>query len=426
MKNALEILGATNYKKLEDIEILYLTLKLKNKILNTDSIEDIKIKSEKQTELDNAFEIIKRDFNKIESHNIKELKNISLDFSDIDSEVINEANKIKIYQLVKNKIIKMQLRPNSVNFPDISNINFLKILDNIRVEGFFWSKNHINQIVKSNYNFYIDKKLNIIKTEFSENIINFNSKKQEKNNFSRLTNTRKIKKNKIPYYIVIILIIIIANIYSSKNSTDYNYVPQSVSTVDIIQNNRLLSLKQSMDFDNSNVRKLYTKLAGDSPGPFNIGQVLSIHYYLSKNWKYVNDPKGSEYFAKASESIENNLVGDCDDFAILMATCIKGIGGRSRITFASNNNSGHAYTEVYIGKDKNEATKIINDLMELETGLFNISSQKTTHYRVDQSTGEYWLNLDYSSNFPGGEYYKSTSEVVFDIENNRFYSNTTK
>ena len=49
-----------------------------------------------------------------------------------------------------------------------------------------------------------------------------------------------------------------------------------------------------------------------------------ITYFL--NWVYVNDPAGTDYYAKASESLRL-LRGDCDDYAILMASLIESIGG---------------------------------------------------------------------------------------------------
>jgi hypothetical protein len=52
-----------------------------------------------------------------------------------------------------------------------------------------------------------------------------------------------------------------------------------------------------------------------------------------------------EYLAKALETIESELTGDCDDFATLIATFILSIGGEIRVTIASGPDGGHAYTE---------------------------------------------------------------------------------
>ena len=72
------------------------------------------------------------------------------------------------------------------------------------------------------------------------------------------------------------------------------------------------------------------------------------------NWKYVNDPKGFEYFSPASETIKLKLSGDCDDFAIVMAATLQAIGANTRVVMAYGEKSGHAYAEVNMGEGFNE------------------------------------------------------------------------
>ncbi len=87
----------------------------------------------------------------------------------------------------------------------------------------------------------------------------------------------------------------------------------------------------------------------DSPGPGGptINQICSIYSYLKngdyppiKGWIYVNDPRGSDYFNYANESVsigdrsDCTGAGDCDDFAILMASLVESIGGTTRIILA--------------------------------------------------------------------------------------------
>ena len=92
-------------------------------------------------------------------------------------------------------------------------------------------------------------------------------------------------------------------------------------------NLNLKMLDEACDYLCPYTKQFANSLAGKSPGPFNAGQICEIFDYCFKNWKYVNDPTGAEYVASASESIEGNLAGDCDDFAILIASCIMAIGG---------------------------------------------------------------------------------------------------
>src|SRR5690606_1116605 len=59
-------------------------------------------------------------------------------------------------------------------------------------------------------------------------------------------------------------------------------------------------------------------------------QCFAVFKEIQSNWNYVNDPKGREYIASASESLQH-FSGDCDDHAILMAATIRAIGGTPRL-----------------------------------------------------------------------------------------------
>src|SRR6188474_492453 len=125
-------------------------------------------------------------------------------------------------------------------------------------------------------------------------------------------------------------------------------------------------------------------------------QCFAVFKKINRNWNYVNDPVGKEYFAKASESVKF-LAGDCDDHAIMMAAAVKSIGGRAR--FIST--TGHLYPEMMIG-DKFDLPKIEHLIKDL---LFQIESKdQSLHYHTDPD-GKIWLNLDYTAAYPGGRYY---------------------
>jgi len=117
---------------------------------------------------------------------------------------------------------------------------------------------------------------------------------------------------------------------------------------------------------------------------------------INRNWNYVNDPVGKEYFAKASESVKF-LAGDCDDHAIMMVAALRSIGGTAR--FVST--TGHLYPEMLIG-DKFDLVKIEYLIKE---ALFPIESKDMSlHYHTDKD-GRIWLNLDYTAAYPGGRFY---------------------
>lgn len=124
-------------------------------------------------------------------------------------------------------------------------------------------------------------------------------------------------------------------------------------------------------------------------------QCFAVFKEIRNNWNYVNDPNGSEYIAPASESLQH-FSGDCDDHAILMAACIKAIGGTPRIIHTG----GHLYPEMLIGSQR-----------ELETATYYIkevlfakeSHNQQIHYHIDER-GQIWLNLDYTATYPGGKF----------------------
>lgn len=156
-----------------------------------------------------------------------------------------------------------------------------------------------------------------------------------------------------------------------------------------------------------NVRNLAVGLAKYSPGEYNIWQICMIWYGLKNTWSYVNDPRGSEYVASASDSAVL-MAGDCDDFAVLMSSMIESIGGRSRIVAAQNEQGGHMYAEVYLAQDNIGAGKLIDDIAKLDRKRSNVA--KEFSYRTDLSGC--WLNLDWSAEHPGGPYFPATFEVI--------------
>lgn len=138
---------------------------------------------------------------------------------------------------------------------------------------------------------------------------------------------------------------------------------------------------------------------------FKFGQIcrqLSLIKYIKDNYKYVRDPNGFDYFAPPQESIRL-LAGDCDDYSIMMASTLIAIGANVRIIWAP----GHVYPELYCGNQKNfdKYAGAIYSFFENEIG------NKKIFYRLDKN-GDYWINIDYTDNYPGSTYY---SEEVLSI-----------
>lgn len=167
-------------------------------------------------------------------------------------------------------------------------------------------------------------------------------------------------------------------------------------------------LIESCDFSSPEVRDFAIRVAGNSPGTFNLGQICDIFDHCFTNWKYVNDPKGENYVAKASETLVNQFTGDCDDFAVMLCSSLLSIGGEARISYAYKGRKGHAFTEINLG---NTPQEIITEYLSKRYKLKQVQGKK-------DKSGNWWINLDWFAGYPGGPYFKYTSGQRFYILQN--------
>lgn len=151
-------------------------------------------------------------------------------------------------------------------------------------------------------------------------------------------------------------------------------------------------------------RNTAVKIAAKTEGPFHVEQVAEIWNAVRKKWRYVNDPDGEEYFATATETIENGYVGDCDDFAIALASMVSAIGGKARVVLMDGPKGGHAYTEACV---QGEPTKIATALRKHYRTRWKTYLKGKIPKEIAFRTSEtcpLWLNLDWNSSVPGGAY----------------------
>lgn len=178
-----------------------------------------------------------------------------------------------------------------------------------------------------------------------------------------------------------------------------------------------LELREAIDYNNSTVREYAVNNAVKNfkeqenlASNYKLIQYFSIFKEIVNSWEYVNDPSGEDYYSKASETInllkaDGKFKGDCDDYSILVAACIKAIGGEVRLVRATivdedGSEIGHLYPEVKVGTE--EEVKEINYL--IKTVLFPKEAKgKDLHYYLD-AKGYIWLNFDYNDLYPGGRY----------------------
>lgn len=213
------------------------------------------------------------------------------------------------------------------------------------------------------------------------------------------------------YLVVLFIGTVIGNYGFVRVFEDYRYMiysmsenpnPQDLIIAKLLPFPNKSKIIDAVDFSNSKVRNFALSATRKN---FNLThqkghkrlmiQCFAVFKEINSKWNYVNDPKGKEYIAYASESLQH-FSGDCDDHAILMAACIKVIGGTPRIIHTG----GHLYPEMLIG-DKNDLESAIYFIKE---EFFAIESKnQQIHYHIDER-GQIWLNLDYTATYPGGKF----------------------
>lgn len=136
---------------------------------------------------------------------------------------------------------------------------------------------------------------------------------------------------------------------------------------------------------------------------------FSIFKEIYGHWKYVYDPVGEEYYSSASETLkqlnyDDNFKGDCDDYSIMMAACIKAVGGEVRLvrTIVERNGqrNGHMYPEVKFGNEKDLETVVYL----IKNIYFKDESEGKSIFYYEDSKGFIWLNFDYNDAYPGGKF----------------------
>lgn len=205
-------------------------------------------------------------------------------------------------------------------------------------------------------------------------------------------------------------------VFSEYNSMLYsmynNPYPQDIILKKLLPFPNKSKIENGVDFNNPKVRNFaimatskYFKKIDGYENYRTIIQTFAIFKEINSNWNYVHDPKNQDYIASASESVKY-LSGDCDDHSILMAACIRSIGGTPRLIHTD----GHIYPEILIGNQTDLET--INFLIKNE--LFSLESKnQSIHYHIDERN-QIWLNLDYTAKYPGGPF---MSEEILGILN---------
>ena len=210
------------------------------------------------------------------------------------------------------------------------------------------------------------------------------------------------------------------DLYKSYNKILYNLGDESLEKHFFIRNESFgneIQLREAIDYNNPVVvnfaRNKATTNFQDYQGLLKdrrIIQYFSIFKEVRSRWVYVFDPIGEDFYSKASQTItqmeyNDRFKGDCDDYSIMIAACIRAIGGevnlvKTSITRPDGTSYGHMYPEVNVGskKDLDNIAHIMRNIL-----FPNEIGNRPIRYYQDPR-GEIWLNFDYNDPYPGGRY----------------------
>jgi hypothetical protein len=164
------------------------------------------------------------------------------------------------------------------------------------------------------------------------------------------------------------------------------------------------ALVEAIDHTHPVTRNTAVRIAAEDQGPYNLEQMARIWTHIRGRWRYVNDPRGSDYFAKASETIENEYAGDCDDFAVLLVAMLSAIGGEARVVIMDGPRGGHAYAEACLRTDPDEVRQRLGvHYRRTWDKYLGRQAVKELHFRPGEDCPT-WLNLDWNAGVPGGPY----------------------
>jgi hypothetical protein len=212
----------------------------------------------------------------------------------------------------------------------------------------------------------------------------------------------------------------IEDLYLSYNRILYNLGDESLEKRFFIRNEAFaqeLELRTAVDYNNPEIVRFARNKATSNFQEYQglirdrrIIQFFSVFKEIHSRWIYVFDPIGEDFYSKASETLKqmeynDRFKGDCDDYSIFMAACIRAVGGevkiiRTTIKRPDGTSYGHMYPEVHIG-DKKELDNIAHIMRNV---LFpsEIGSRPIRYYQDPK--GQIWLNFDYNDAYPGGRY----------------------
>lgn len=160
-----------------------------------------------------------------------------------------------------------------------------------------------------------------------------------------------------------------------------------------------------VESDNVIIRNTTVSIVADTPRGIDTNseewKIWQINYWVANNISYVSDPKGYEYYAHASETLETKG-GDCDDFAILLASMYESVGLDAAIAGIDTEGSGkadHLACLVYYSRDEDdffdEEKRILQKLKKTSpTGEIHIRYIDAPTSSLSKYDSGMWIFID--------------------------------
>jgi predicted transglutaminase-like cysteine proteinase len=143
---------------------------------------------------------------------------------------------------------------------------------------------------------------------------------------------------------------------------------------------------------------------------YSIQAVADAFDWVRDHIVYTNDP--NDYWQSATETLSWRT-GDCEDYAILLASMIDQMGGNARVNIID----GHAFATVFVGSDASV--------------IGNVTEAISSHYQTDvpvhflNDTTGYWMVID-PTGFPyAGGLATLSGPVLYNANHNWSFDSST-
>jgi transglutaminase-like putative cysteine protease len=169
--------------------------------------------------------------------------------------------------------------------------------------------------------------------------------------------------------------------YGMSNSAKYVTLESPLTYVNhtTTSNTAVYYSKVNKRIDTQATNVIVSNILANNSNTYSIQAVADAFDWVRDHIVYTNDP--TDYWQSASETLSWRT-GDCEDYAILLASMIDQMGGNARVNVID----GHAFPSVFVGSN----ASVLDDISEA------ISSHYQTQvpvYFMNDTTG-YWMVID--------------------------------